>query len=67
MAAAQQMMANGGLSRLMSNPTVANMVRRTTAFLRLHTLTPVQMSQMQSGGGMPDMSQLMSDPSIREM
>jgi hypothetical protein len=41
MAAAQQMMANGGLSRLMSNPTVANMVRRITAFLRLHTLTPV--------------------------
>jgi small glutamine-rich tetratricopeptide repeat-containing protein alpha len=27
MAAAQSMMANGGMERLMSNPTVANMVR----------------------------------------
>ena len=47
---AQQMMANGGLERLMSNPNIRQMTEN-----------------MQDGGGMPDMSQLASDPSLREM
>lgn len=47
---AQQMMANGGLERLMSNPNIRNMAER-----------------MQSGGGMPSMSELANDPSLRDM
>ena len=44
------MMANGGLERLMANPSLRRMAEN-----------------MQSGGGMPDMSQLASDPNLREM
>lgn len=44
------MMANGGLDRLMSNPSVRRMAE-----------------QYQSGGGMPDMSQLASDPEMRNL
>ena len=47
---AQQMMANGGLDRLMQNPNIRNMAE-----------------QMQNGGGMPDLSQLADDPTLREM
>jgi small glutamine-rich tetratricopeptide repeat-containing protein alpha len=67
MAAAQAMMANGGMERLMSNPAVANMVSLLCYPAHPLRLTVVKMSSMQSGGGMPDMSQLMNDPSIREM
>ncbi len=44
------MMANGGLERLMSNPSLRRMAEN-----------------MQSGGGMPDISQLAGDPSLRDM
>ena len=44
------MMANGGLERLMANPSLRRMAEN-----------------MQSGGGMPDMSQLASDPNLRDM
>jgi small glutamine-rich tetratricopeptide repeat-containing protein alpha len=47
---AQQMMANGGLERLMANPAVANM-----------------MGRVNSGGGMPSMDELMSDPDLRNL
>jgi len=47
---AEQLTANGGVERLMQNPTVADMMNR-----------------MQSGGGMPSMAELMSDPSLREL
>ena len=47
---AQQMMANGGLERLMSNPQMRQMAER-----------------FRSGGGMPDMSELANDPSLRDM
>ena len=44
------MMANGGLERLMSNPSLRRMAEN-----------------MQNGGGAPDMSELASDPSLRDM
>lgn len=47
---AQSMMANGGLERLMSNPSLRRMAEN-----------------YQSGGGMPDMSQLANDPSLRDL
>jgi small glutamine-rich tetratricopeptide repeat-containing protein alpha len=47
---AQQMMANGGLERMMSNPNIRRMAE-----------------SMQNGGGMPDMSELANDPSLRDM
>ncbi|KAI0032501.1 hypothetical protein K488DRAFT_49817 [Vararia minispora EC-137] len=47
---AQQMMANGGLERLMGNPSVANMMNR-----------------MRNGGEMPSLSELMADPTLRDM
>jgi len=48
---AQQMMANGGLERLMSNPAVANMMGRMNG----------------EGGGMPSMDELMADPELRNL
>ncbi|KAH9968735.1 putative stress-induced protein STI1 [Russula dissimulans] len=47
---AQQMMANGGLERLLSNPTVANM-----------------MDQLNSGGSLPSMQELMGNPELRDL
>ena len=66
---AQQMMANGGLDRLMSNPTVANMVSCIESWRCGCLLTPVhyQMNQMNSGGSMPSMQELMSNPDLRAL
>lgn len=64
---AQQMMQNGGMERLMQNPNVANMVSRMPSSLRSLLTTSSQMNRMQSGGGMPSMGELMSDPALREM
>ena len=66
---AQQMMANGGIERLMQNPTVANMVITSNVANEVDTDTdPVlQMNQMQSGGGMPSMADIMGDPQLREL
>ena len=64
---AQQLMANGGLERLMQNPSVANMVRRHSFLLIIPLHGAAQMNRMQSGGGMPSMSELMSDPSLRDL
>ncbi|KAF8506882.1 putative stress-induced protein STI1 [Russula emetica] len=47
---AQQMMANGGLERVMSNPTVASM-----------------MDQLNSGGSLPSMEELMANPELRSL
>ncbi|KAI0257318.1 hypothetical protein BJV78DRAFT_1116510 [Lactifluus subvellereus] len=66
---AQQMMANGGMERLMSNPAVANMVnyiesdRRVVALLTL----PFQMNRLNSGGDLPSMQELMGDPALRDL
>lgn len=64
---AQQLMANGGLERLMSNPTVANMVPSpsSSSYPSL-TFVPHQMNRAQ-GGQMPSMEELMSDPSLRDL
>jgi small glutamine-rich tetratricopeptide repeat-containing protein alpha len=68
---AQQMMANGGLERLMSNPTVANMVsciescRFVIAWLTLSA--HYQMNHMNSGGGLPSMQELMANPELRDL
>jgi small glutamine-rich tetratricopeptide repeat-containing protein alpha len=64
---AQQMMANGGLERLMSNPTVANMVSCIKSLLRGCLADPVQMNQMNSGGGLPSMQDLMENPELRAL
>jgi len=73
---AQQMMGNGGLERLMQNPSVANMVGHRHP-MTLFSMEPcllepslnrlTQMSRVQSGGGMPSMAELMSDPGLREL
>ncbi|KAL4069411.1 TPR-like protein [Scleroderma citrinum] len=47
---AQQLMANGGMERLMSNPAMANMMNR-----------------VQSGGNLPSMDELMSDPTLHDL
>jgi small glutamine-rich tetratricopeptide repeat-containing protein alpha len=66
---AQQMMANGGMERLMSNPAIANMVnyiesnRRVIALLIL----PFQMGRLNSGGDLPSMQELMADPTLRDL
>jgi small glutamine-rich tetratricopeptide repeat-containing protein alpha len=66
---AQQMMANGGMERLMSNPAVANMVnyiesdRCVIALLIL----PFQMGRLNSGGDLPSMQELMADPALRDL
>ena len=44
------MMGNGGLDRLMSNPSLRRMAEN-----------------MQNGGGMPDVSEIANDPSLRDM
>jgi small glutamine-rich tetratricopeptide repeat-containing protein alpha len=68
---AQQMMANGGLERLMSNPTVANMVsciescRCVVVLLILPVLC--QMDRLNSGGSLPSMQELMSNPELRDL
>jgi small glutamine-rich tetratricopeptide repeat-containing protein alpha len=68
---AQQMMANGGLERLMSNPTVANMVSciesRRFVVAWLTSSAHCQMNQMNSGGGLPSMQDLMANPELREL
>jgi small glutamine-rich tetratricopeptide repeat-containing protein alpha len=67
---AQQMMANGGLERLMSNPTVSNMVSCIESWRCDCLLTlPVhyQMNQMNSGGSMPSMEELISNPELRSL
>jgi small glutamine-rich tetratricopeptide repeat-containing protein alpha len=65
---AQQMMANGGLERLMSNPAVANMVNYVDSD-RVVTLLilPLQMNQLNSGGGPPSMEELMANPELRDL
>ncbi len=68
---AQQMMANGGLERLMSNPTVSNMVS-CVKLCRLSgcmiTLSAhYQMNQINSGGGPPSMEELMGNPELRAL
>jgi small glutamine-rich tetratricopeptide repeat-containing protein alpha len=68
MQAAQAMMANGGMERLMSNPSVANMVQfRARRSRHGKADACVQMNRMQSGGGMPNMSELMQDPELRNL
>lgn len=69
MAMAQQMAQNGGLASLMQNPAVANMVCVSLFFSARKTKSTFQcqMSQMQSGGGMPSMDQLMSDPTLADL
>jgi small glutamine-rich tetratricopeptide repeat-containing protein alpha len=65
---AQQMMANGGLERLMANPAVANMVSlHRVICLPYLTYIPTQMGRVNSGGGMPSMDELMSDPDLRNL
>lgn len=74
---AQQMMANGGLERLMQNPSVANMVSHSSSgccFPRYNLASTgfflnrvSQMNRVQSGGGMPSMAELMSDPGLRDL
>ncbi|KAI0067962.1 hypothetical protein BV25DRAFT_1819438, partial [Artomyces pyxidatus] len=68
---AQQMMANGGMERLMSNPAVANMVRYLVFTIHVpRVIDPSswnQMNRVNSGGGMPSMAELMSDPSLRDL
>lgn len=64
---AQQMMQNGGMERLMQNPNVANMVSRTLSFSPPLLTTSSQMNRMQSGGGMPSMAELMTDPALRDL
>lgn len=66
---AQNMMANGGMEELMRNPSLRNMVRlpctkRYTA--RPNILFPRKASRFQSGET-PSMSELMSDPTIRDL
>jgi small glutamine-rich tetratricopeptide repeat-containing protein alpha len=65
---AQNMMANGGLERLMQNPALAGMVRlvglQPDWWL---TWRAQQMDRVQSGGGMPSMQELMGDPTLREL
>jgi len=48
---AQNMMANGGMERLMQNPAVANMMNRVQS----------------GGGMPPSMDELMSDPTLRDL
>ncbi|KAI5991526.1 putative stress-induced protein STI1 [Pisolithus albus] len=73
---AQQLMANGGLEQMMSNPAVANMVRPffpTTLSIDLlldgifDTDRGYQMNRVQNGGGLPSMEELMSDPTMRNL
>jgi small glutamine-rich tetratricopeptide repeat-containing protein alpha len=70
---AQQMMANGGLERLMSNPAVANMVslidRVTPLCSCLMLILPVlyQMDRVNSGGGLPSMDEIMENPELRDL
>ena len=64
---AQQLMANGGLERIMSNPAVANMVRSSSSSAsRRLSSGPHQMGRVQSGQ-MPSMEELMSDPTLRNL
>jgi len=69
---AQQMMANGGLERLMSNPAVANMVSyidRVSPFCSRFTYTPLlyQMDRVNSGGNLPSMDEIMENPELRDL
>ena len=67
---AQQMMANGGMERMMQNPAVANMVSASTLclFVRGILIRPfAQMNRVQNGGQMPSMAEIMADPNLREM
>ena len=67
---AQQMMANGGLERVMSNPTVTNMVSciNFVPFEWLFDLSAhYQMNQLNNGGGMPSMQELMANPELRAL
>jgi small glutamine-rich tetratricopeptide repeat-containing protein alpha len=67
---AQQMMQNGGLERLASNPAVANIVKlpnppsfspeKLTNFV-------AQVNRARSGGGMPSMEEIMADPTLRDL
>ena len=52
----------------MSNPAVANMVPFPANFVDVYAhVTCPQMNRMQSGGGLPDMSDLMQDPNLRNL
>jgi small glutamine-rich tetratricopeptide repeat-containing protein alpha len=65
---AQQMMASGGLERLMSNPTVANMVNQIESDRVVTLLTsPHQMDRLNSGGSLPSMQEVMADPALRDL
>jgi small glutamine-rich tetratricopeptide repeat-containing protein alpha len=68
---AQQMMANGGLERVMSNPTVANMVSctnlRPLSSCLAHLFAHYQMNQLNSGGSMPSMQEIMANPELRSL
>jgi small glutamine-rich tetratricopeptide repeat-containing protein alpha len=65
---AQQMMANGGLERLMSNPAVSNMVNYIESDRVVTLLTsPHQMDRLNSGGSLPSMQEVMADPALRDL
>jgi hypothetical protein len=65
-------MSNGGLERLMSNPSLRNMVsipltNLDTRFYVNSEMLPVQAERMQGGGGMPDLDTLRNDPEMRNL
>jgi small glutamine-rich tetratricopeptide repeat-containing protein alpha len=69
---AQQMMANGGMDRLMSNPTVANMVSCIKSILSYGVALLIlsvlyQMDRVNSGGNLPSMEELMGNPELQEL
>ena len=64
---AEGLMANGGMERLMQNPSVASMVDHLSSKLFTSLTRCSQMNRMQSGGSMPSMAELMSDPGLREL
>lgn len=68
---AQSMMANGGLERLMQNPAVRNIVRVVSSAILLKGYltidTSIQAENMRSGGGMPNMADLMNNPEIADL
>jgi small glutamine-rich tetratricopeptide repeat-containing protein alpha len=69
---AQQMMTNGGLERLMSTPGVSNMVSGIDSS-RCVDISPYvacsfyQMDQLNSGGSLPSMEDLMTNPELRQL
>lgn len=82
MAMAQQMMASGGLDKIMQNPNIRSMCVSSSSLSHATVLSTSadpapacsclvflihRAEKMQNGGGMPDMSELMKDPSLREL